>query len=172
MAKGLYTVADSGKILGLGINGPLSQPTEMEDYDVSAMVRAGRKIYQHNPYRKNDKVLLTVDNMGTIRFTPAVRKVVKEEVSEVDQNRVVERTDLNQPNQNVGGYNKKNKHKNKHKNNNGVFNDQTPETVIRSETVDTPPEEVEPNVPLVSVDETKPVLVGDAFENVNANANM
>ena len=67
--KKLYTVKNNLRIPGLNINGPLTEPTEIDYLSVLDMVKAGYTVYQHNPYNLTSKVRVTAKNINTITFT-------------------------------------------------------------------------------------------------------
>ena len=152
----IYTVLGGGIILGLGINGPLTEPTHIPLQFINTMVRKGRVIYQHNPYNTKEKVLVTPENASTIDFHPI--KVKKEEVvndvvveEHVTTDDVEQTTTEQTTNNSYQQYNSKKNKKHKHGNNN---TNNTNETT---------------NVPIVDVETVEPLKAGDAFENVNYN---
>ena len=67
--KMLYTVATNGNIpFAGGIAGPLTTPTELSRDAVVWMLRHKYEVYQHNPRDLQEKVLVTMTNVGDISF--------------------------------------------------------------------------------------------------------
>lgn len=154
----LYTVMGPGNIQGLGINGPLTEPTYIPLQYINAMVRTGRVIYQHNPYNLKEKVQVTQENTSSIVFHPTKAKEEETPVEIHGANYTTEETEtqIENTNDQVQSYNsnshhskKKNKHKYHQDNNNN---------------------ETQTEVNITDVIETEPVTSGDAFENVNFSA--
>ena len=147
----IYTVMGNGAILGLGINGPLTEPTPIAINYVNTMVRRGRVIYQHNPSNLSEKVQVTPTNSTSIRFTHGKVKtpVEPDPIPGSNYTNYVESENNNYSN--TQEYRNK-KNKKKHHNNN-QNNQQVNE------------EKTEVNITDVVTEE--PVKVGDAFENTN-----
>ena len=75
----LYTVDTAGPIACLdNILGPLTTPTEMPIGEVVKMLRKKYVIYQHNPVKLTEKVLVTLQNVNSISFSTTRVKATKE----------------------------------------------------------------------------------------------
>ena len=75
-----FTIADAKPIPGLsGIGGPITVPVVLPYNEVLALVRKGYTVYEHNPLNKDEKILLTLDNVHGADFDKArAQKFLKE----------------------------------------------------------------------------------------------
>lgn len=73
----LYTVASACTIkYAGGIQGPLTTPTKLPLDTVVNLVRKGNEVYQHNPVNLSEKVLVTMKNVGNVKFTTTKAETV------------------------------------------------------------------------------------------------
>lgn len=112
--KHLYTIASATFIPSLGITGPLTEPTRLDEEEVAALVwdKKGAMIYQHNPGYLAEKVLVTKDNFNAITFMRTRKEAALEKIQNLSMKGNEVKVD-------VVHKDKKNKHnKNKSWNNN------------------------------------------------------
>lgn len=91
--KKYVTIGVVGMIPEIRVNGPLKTPHYIDLEMVKAMVLHGRRVYEHNPAKPSERVLLTIENMGKDNFgkdaekepekTPAVESVPETPVAPV-----------------------------------------------------------------------------------------
>lgn len=75
----LYTVKTPKPIPCMGnIQGPMTEPTSMKFDDVLSMLCMGYEIYQHNPNKLSEKVLVTKQNIGNITFPTSKEKAISD----------------------------------------------------------------------------------------------
>lgn len=75
----LYTVKTPKPIPCMGnIQGPMTEPTSMKFDDVLSMLCMGYEIYQHNPNKLSEKVLVTKQNIGNITFPTSKAKAISD----------------------------------------------------------------------------------------------
>lgn len=75
----LYTVKTPKPIPCMGdIQGPMTEPTSMKFDDVLSMLCMGYEIYQHNPNKLSEKVLVTKQNIENIKFPTSKAKAISE----------------------------------------------------------------------------------------------
>lgn len=142
----LYTINNVGTIVGLDIEGPLRQPTEISIDDVITMLRKGYEIYQHNPCDLTEKKKVTLENVTSIKFKGTLAAATLRRIQN-RKNQQMEST-LRQVKPNVGNIhnnsnnyndNKRNNNfydKKKDKHNNQRQNDSTPVVENKEETSD------------------------------------
>ena len=143
----LYTINNVGTIIGLDIEGPLRQPTEISIDDVITMLRKGYEIYQHNPCDLTEKKKVTLENVTSIKFKGTLAAATLRRIQN-RKNQQMEST-LRQVKPNVGNIhnnndnnnneNKRNNNfydKKKDKHNNQRQNDSTPVVENKEETSD------------------------------------
>jgi hypothetical protein len=64
-----YTIVDPRPIEFLhGMSGPITTPTVLNEMDVLKLVRRGYTVYEHNPFKKSEKVRVNVHNFNKIVF--------------------------------------------------------------------------------------------------------
>lgn len=91
--KKYVTIGVVGMIPEIRVNGPLKTPHYINLEMVKAMVLHGRRVYEHNPAKPSERVLLTIENMDKDNFgkdaekepekTPAVESVPETPVAPV-----------------------------------------------------------------------------------------
>lgn len=91
--KKYVTIGVVGMIPEIRVNGPLKTPHYIDLEMVKAMVIHGRRVYEHNPAKPSERILLTIENMDKDNFgkdarkepekTPAVESVPETPVSPV-----------------------------------------------------------------------------------------
>lgn len=91
--KKYVTIGVVGLIPEIRVNGPLKTPHYIDIEMVKAMVLHGRRVYEHNPAKPSERVLLTIENMDKDNFgkdaekepekTPAVESVPETPVAHV-----------------------------------------------------------------------------------------
>lgn len=91
--KKYVTIGVVGMIPEIRVNGPLKTPHYIDLEMVKAMVLHGRRVYEHNPAKPSERVLLTIENMDKDNFgkdaekepekTPAVESVPETPVAPV-----------------------------------------------------------------------------------------
>lgn len=91
--KKYVTIGVVGLIPEIRVNGPLKTPHYIDIEMVKAMVLHGRRVYEHNPAKPSERVLLTIENMDKDNFgkdagkepekTPAVESVPETPVAPV-----------------------------------------------------------------------------------------
>jgi len=91
--KKYVTIGVVGMIPEIRVNGPLKTPHYIDLEMVKAMVIHGRRVYEHNPAKPSERILLTIENMDKDNFgkdtrkepekTPAVESVAETPVAPV-----------------------------------------------------------------------------------------
>ena len=91
--KKYVTIGVVGMITEIRVNGPLKTPHYIDIEMVKAMVLHGRRVYEHNPAKPSERVLLTIENMDKDNFgkdaekkpekTPAVESVPETPVAPI-----------------------------------------------------------------------------------------
>lgn len=66
--KKYVTIGVVGMIPEIRVNGPLKTPHYIDLEMIKAMVLHGRRVYEHNPAKPSERVLLTIENMGKDNF--------------------------------------------------------------------------------------------------------
>ena len=66
--KKYVTIGVVGMIPEIRVNGPLKTPHYIDLEMVKAMVLHGRRVYEHNPAKPSERVLLTIENMDKDNF--------------------------------------------------------------------------------------------------------
>lgn len=66
--KKYVTIGVVGMIPEIRVNGPLKTPHYINLEMVKAMVLHGRRVYEHNPAKPSERVLLTIENMDKDNF--------------------------------------------------------------------------------------------------------
>ena len=66
--KKYVTIGVVGMIPEIRVNGPLKTPHYIDIEMVKAMVLHGRRVYEHNPAKPSERVLLTIENMDKDNF--------------------------------------------------------------------------------------------------------
>lgn len=72
--KKYVTIGVVGMIPEIRVNGPLKTPHYIDLEMVKAMVLHGRRVYEHNPAKPSERVLLTIENMDKDNFGKDVEK--------------------------------------------------------------------------------------------------
>ena len=72
--KKYVTIGVVGMIPEIRVNGPLKTPHYINIEMVKAMVLHGRRVYEHNPAKPSERVLLTIENMDKDNFGKDTRK--------------------------------------------------------------------------------------------------
>lgn len=141
----LYTINNVGTIIGLDIEGPLRQPTEISIDDVITMLRKGYEIYQHNPCDLTEKKKVTLENVTSIKFkgtlaAATLRRIQNRKNQQMESTlRQVKPNVENNNHSNNYNDNKRNNNfydKKKDKHNNQRQNDSTPVVENKEETSD------------------------------------
>lgn len=79
--RDLYTITSSGTIGCLGgIKAPITSPTPMKKNDVIGLINSGHCVYKHNPAKPSEKVLVTLDNINSIRFRVTQVKATEDRI--------------------------------------------------------------------------------------------
>ena len=72
--KKYVTIGVVGLIPEIRVNGPLKTPHYIDIEMVKAMVIHGRRVYEHNPAKPSERILLTIENMDKDNFGKDARK--------------------------------------------------------------------------------------------------
>lgn len=72
--KKYVTIGVVGMIPEIRVNGPLKTPHYIDLEMVKAMVIHGRRVYEHNPAKPSERILLTIENMDKDNFGKDTRK--------------------------------------------------------------------------------------------------
>lgn len=76
--KKWYTINTTKGIKALGgIHGPITEPVQLDHMEVLKIIKQGVEVYEHNPYYKQEKVLVTVSNFNRIKFEVSRNEAIK-----------------------------------------------------------------------------------------------
>lgn len=87
----LYTVTSVLPIPALdNIVGPMTTPTKFDQQDVLWMLKNGYEVYQHNPFKKSEKVKVTRANINSIKFngtreSATAERLLNRSIQEMDK---------------------------------------------------------------------------------------
>lgn len=72
--KKYVTIGVVGLIPEIRVNGPIKTPHYIDIEMLKAMVIHGRRVYEHNPAKPSERILLTIENMDKDNFGKDARK--------------------------------------------------------------------------------------------------